>query len=111
MNVLRSISRFLLVIVLVLGVSCTPGKRITKANVEEVEEGMSKKQVESILGHPTSVTNEDPVIMHILQMEELPPVHPSDEEKIAQAVAMQARRRAVGRQVDEVRKAASAGTH
>ena len=63
MNMLRSISRFLLVIVLVLGVSCTPGKRITKANVEEVEEGMSKKQVESILGHPTSVTNEDPVIM------------------------------------------------
>jgi NADH-quinone oxidoreductase subunit G len=49
--------------------------------------------------------------MHILQMEELPPVHPSDEEKIAQAVAMQARRRAVGRQVDEVRKAAAAGTH
>ena len=32
---------------------------------------------------------------HILQMEELPPAHPSDEEKIEQAVAMQARRRAV----------------
>ena len=32
---------------------------------------------------------------HILQMEELPPAHPSDEEKIKQAVAMQARRRAV----------------
>jgi outer membrane protein assembly factor BamE (lipoprotein component of BamABCDE complex) len=63
MNVLRSISRFLLVLVLALGVSCTPSKRITKANVDEVEEGMSKKQVESILGHPTSVTNEDLVIM------------------------------------------------
>ena len=49
--------------------------------------------------------------MHILKMEELPPVHPRDEEAIAQAVAMQARRRAVGRQVDEVRKAAAAGTH
>jgi hypothetical protein len=47
MKMLRSISRFLLVLVLALGVSCTPGKRITKANVEEVEEGMSKKQVES----------------------------------------------------------------
>jgi outer membrane protein assembly factor BamE (lipoprotein component of BamABCDE complex) len=58
MNMLRSISRFLLVLALALGVSCTPGKRITKANVEEVEEGMSKKQVESILGHPTSITNE-----------------------------------------------------
>lgn len=63
MNMLRSISRFLLVFVLALGVSCTPDKRITKANVEEVEEGMSKKQVESILGHPTSITNEDLVIM------------------------------------------------
>ena len=63
MNMLRSISRFLLVLLLVLGFSCTPGKRITKANVEEVEDGMSKKQVESILGHPTSITNEDLVIM------------------------------------------------
>jgi len=32
---------------------------------------------------------------HILQMEELPPAHPGDEEKIELAVAMQARRRAV----------------
>jgi outer membrane protein assembly factor BamE (lipoprotein component of BamABCDE complex) len=58
MNMLRSISRLLLVIMLALAVSCTPGKRITKANVDEVEEGMSKKQVESILGHPTAITNE-----------------------------------------------------
>jgi SmpA / OmlA family len=63
MNMLRSISRFLLVLVLALGVSCTPDKRITKANVDEVEEGMSKKQVESILGRPTSIANEDLVIM------------------------------------------------
>ena len=63
MNMLRSISRFVLVIILALAVSCTPGKRIAKANVDEVEEGMSKKQVESILGHPTSITNEDLVIM------------------------------------------------
>ncbi len=63
MNVLRSISRLLLVMVLALAVSCGPSKRITKANVDEVEEGMSKKQVESILGHPTSITNEDLVIM------------------------------------------------
>ena len=49
--------------------------------------------------------------VHILQMDELPPVHPRDEEAIEEAVAMQVRRRAVGRQVDEVRKAAAAGTH
>ena len=63
MNMLRSISRFLLVILLALAVSCTPGKRITKANVDAVEEGMSKKQVESILGPPTSINNQDFVIM------------------------------------------------
>jgi outer membrane protein assembly factor BamE (lipoprotein component of BamABCDE complex) len=60
---LRSISRFLLVILLAFAVSCAPGKRITKANVDEVEEGMSKKQVESILGRPSSINNEDFVIM------------------------------------------------
>jgi NADH-quinone oxidoreductase subunit G len=48
--------------------------------------------------------------MHILQMEELPPVHPEDEEAIEQAVAMQARRRAVRLQLDEVRKAAPTET-
>jgi outer membrane protein assembly factor BamE (lipoprotein component of BamABCDE complex) len=58
MIMLRSISRLLLVFLLAIGVSCTPSKRFDKANVDEVEVGMSKKQVESILGHPTSVTNE-----------------------------------------------------
>jgi NADH-quinone oxidoreductase subunit G len=33
--------------------------------------------------------------VHILQMEELPPMHPSDEERIEQAVAIQALRRGV----------------
>jgi outer membrane protein assembly factor BamE (lipoprotein component of BamABCDE complex) len=63
MPILKSISRFLLVLLLALAVSCTPGKRISKANVDEVTEGMSKKQVESILGPPTSINNEDFVIM------------------------------------------------
>jgi outer membrane protein assembly factor BamE (lipoprotein component of BamABCDE complex) len=63
MPILKSISRFLLLLVLALAVSCNPGKRITKANVDEVTEGMSKKQVESILGPPTSINNEDFVIM------------------------------------------------
>ena len=63
MPIFKSISRFLLLLLLALAVSCTPGKRITKANVDEVTEGMSKKQVESILGPPTSIKNEDFVIM------------------------------------------------
>ena len=55
MPILKSISRFSLVLLFVLAVSCTPGKRISKANVDEVTEGMSKKQVESILGPPTDI--------------------------------------------------------
>lgn len=49
--------------------------------------------------------------VHILQMEELPPAHPEDDEAIEQAVAMQARRRAVRVQVDEARKGAPTKTH
>jgi outer membrane protein assembly factor BamE (lipoprotein component of BamABCDE complex) len=59
MPTLKSISRFLLLLLLALAVSCTPGKRITKANVDEVTEGMSKKQVESNLGPPTTINNQD----------------------------------------------------
>jgi hypothetical protein len=56
------IFRLSLVLLLVLGVSCA-GKRLTKANVDEVAEGMAKKQVESILGPPTNIDNKDFVIM------------------------------------------------
>ena len=38
--------------------SCT-GDRLTQANVDQVTEGMSKKQVESILGPPTNVETKD----------------------------------------------------
>jgi outer membrane protein assembly factor BamE (lipoprotein component of BamABCDE complex) len=41
-----------------LGSGCSD-KRITKANVDEVTEGMAKKQVESILGQPTSIDAKD----------------------------------------------------
>jgi outer membrane protein assembly factor BamE (lipoprotein component of BamABCDE complex) len=64
MSILQLIPRLALTILLVFGLaSCTPGKRITKANVDEVDEGMSQKQVESILGRPTSLSTEDFVIM------------------------------------------------
>ena len=39
------------------------GKRLAKANVAEVTEGMSRKQVESILGPPTSIDSTDLLIM------------------------------------------------
>src|ERR1041385_9023702 len=51
-----------LVLVLMLLLDCCMGRRITKANVDEVADGMSKKQVESILGLPTSVDNTDSAI-------------------------------------------------
>lgn len=54
--------RLLVVVLMALSVSCI-GKRITKANVDEVTEGMSKKQVESILGLPTSLKTEEPASM------------------------------------------------
>jgi outer membrane protein assembly factor BamE (lipoprotein component of BamABCDE complex) len=55
--------RLMLVLMLVLGLDSCSTRRITKANVDQVAEGMSKKQVESILGPPTSLTTEDLVIM------------------------------------------------
>jgi SmpA/OmlA family protein len=61
-SVIRHLSFVILTLfVLMLG-SCI-GKRITKANVDQVTEGMSKKQVESILGQPTSSKIEGPTIM------------------------------------------------
>jgi hypothetical protein len=36
--------------------ACNSSKTLTKANVDEVVDGMSKKQVESILGLPTTTT-------------------------------------------------------
>ena len=47
----------ILSIVTLLGAvaACKSSKRLRKANVDEVTEGMSKKQVESILGPPTTV--------------------------------------------------------
>src|SRR5439155_3097418 len=59
---MKSLLVLVLMLMLVIGISCG-GKRITKANVDEVAEGMSKKQVESILGPPTSIDNQDFLIM------------------------------------------------
>ena len=59
----RTASQLMLVLMLVFVVGGCSNKRITKANVDQVAEGMSKKQVESILGPPTSLTTDDFVIM------------------------------------------------
>jgi NADH-quinone oxidoreductase subunit G len=48
--------------------------------------------------------------VHILQMEELPPMHPSDEEAIQKAIAVQERRREVRQQLDGGRARADASS-
>jgi len=58
-SLLQTLARLTLVVLIALSVSCI-GKRITKANVDQVTEGMSKKQVESILGQPTVSKTEGP---------------------------------------------------
>ena len=44
---------------LLLLASCGVGNRLRKANVDQVASGMARKQVESILGMPTSVDTKD----------------------------------------------------
>lgn len=43
--------------------ACNPARRLKKANVDQVVEGMYKKQVESILGLPTTVDTNDFVVL------------------------------------------------
>jgi outer membrane protein assembly factor BamE (lipoprotein component of BamABCDE complex) len=62
-SILQNFSRFLLALTLVLLLGSCSGPHITKSNVDQVTEGMSKKQVESILGPPTDIDNKDFVIM------------------------------------------------
>ena len=53
----------MLMLLLVVAIGGCVGRRITKANVDEVAENMSKKQVESILGPPTEFDNKDILIL------------------------------------------------
>jgi outer membrane protein assembly factor BamE (lipoprotein component of BamABCDE complex) len=43
--------------------SCSSSKKLRKENVDEVTEGMAKKQVESILGPPTTIDTKDFVLL------------------------------------------------
>ncbi len=48
-----------LIACVVIGLTSCGGPRLRKANVDEVEKGMAKKQVESILGPPTTIDLKD----------------------------------------------------
>jgi outer membrane protein assembly factor BamE (lipoprotein component of BamABCDE complex) len=63
-NVGRLFRLVCLVTLIALAVSaCNSAKTLTKANVDEVADGMSKKQVESILGPPTTIDTKDFVLL------------------------------------------------
>jgi outer membrane protein assembly factor BamE (lipoprotein component of BamABCDE complex) len=53
---------FLLAVTFAL-TACNSSKTLTKANVNQVAEGMAKKQVESILGPPTTIDTKDFVLL------------------------------------------------
>jgi outer membrane protein assembly factor BamE (lipoprotein component of BamABCDE complex) len=59
MRMTKLSSMMLVAIVAFALAACNSSKSLTKANVEEVAEGMAKKQVESILGLPTTVDTKD----------------------------------------------------
>ena len=63
---MRSLSRFRFLALLAfvaLSFAACQAKRLTPANVAKVADGMSRKQVESILGPPTSVDETNLLVM------------------------------------------------
>ena len=66
MSILRCLTGTAVACVLIAALplsGCNASNRIKKANLDEVSEGMSKKQVESILGLPTSIDSKDFVVL------------------------------------------------
>src|ERR1700738_1024404 len=63
-NAVRVLRAVCVAAALTLAISaCNSSKTLTKANVNEVVDGMSKKQVESILGPPTTIDTKDFVLL------------------------------------------------
>lgn len=64
MNRFKITSTLLLITALFLSLGCDrlSGSKLTKANYDQVSIGMSKSQVETILGKPTSAETKDMLI-------------------------------------------------
>jgi outer membrane protein assembly factor BamE (lipoprotein component of BamABCDE complex) len=62
-NSIRNLRSVSVVAALAFALSSCNSKTLTKANVNEVVDGMSKKQVESILGPPTTIDTKDFVLL------------------------------------------------
>jgi len=74
---LRSSRWLSLLLVALFAWSACQGKRLTRANVDEVSKGMSRKQVESILGPPTSVDS-----TNLLVTKKVTYVYQQDDESV-----------------------------
>ena len=66
MNTLKTHSWLLLLAVVLLAVGCDraglSGSKLTSVNYDQITNGMSKSQVETILGAPTNVETKDMLI-------------------------------------------------
>ena len=63
MNLLKNTPWLLLIATLFLASACDrSGSKLTSANYDQISMGMSKSQVETILGKPTSVETKDMLI-------------------------------------------------
>ena len=63
MNLLKNTPWLLLIATLFLALACDrSGSKLTSANYDQISIGMSKSQVETILGKPTSVETKDMLI-------------------------------------------------
>lgn len=60
---LRHSSLAIALLVVLAVTACSSSKKLRKANVDEVTEGMAKKQVESILGPPNTIDTRDFVLL------------------------------------------------
>ena len=66
MTLLKKTSSLLLIVTLFLTAACDrgalSGSKLTRANFDKISEGMSKSQVETILGQPTTFETKDMLI-------------------------------------------------
>src|SRR3954447_15322029 len=68
MNSLKNTFGLVLIVTLFCSLGCDrgalSGSKLTTANYDQISMGMSKAQVETILGHPTTAETKDMILFH-----------------------------------------------